>query len=98
MSKPRCDHGENGAQELFLDYFVGPPKWFRPRLRRLIGRDLITVKDRLGHGRFLPWIESELGMKERTVSSLVRGCRAQIWRRRRTAQRRAVVTTGDVLA
>lgn len=32
-----------------------------------IGRDLIGVKDRIGHGNFLPWIEAEFGMTDRTA-------------------------------
>lgn len=32
-----------------------------------IGRDLIAVKDSLPHGSFLPWIEAEFGMAERTA-------------------------------
>lgn len=40
----------------------------RLRLRRSaediieIGRDLLAIKDRIGHGNFLPWIEAEFGM------------------------------------
>lgn len=32
-----------------------------------IGRDLIRVKDLLGHGNFLPWIETEFGMSADTA-------------------------------
>jgi len=37
-----------------------------------IGRDLIAVKERLGHGNFLPWIEREFGMSEDTAQNLMR--------------------------
>lgn len=38
----------------------------RLQIRKLcgFGRDLIAVKARLQHGRFLPWIEAEFGMSE----------------------------------
>lgn len=36
-----------------------------------IGQDLIAVKDRLGHGRFLPWIEAEFGMTDRAARNLM---------------------------
>lgn len=32
-----------------------------------IGKDLIAVKEVLGHGHFLSWIEAEFGMSERTA-------------------------------
>lgn len=32
-----------------------------------IGRDLLAVKDRIGHGNFLPWIEAEFGMGQATA-------------------------------
>jgi hypothetical protein len=32
-----------------------------------IGRDLIRVKERLGHGNFLPWIDREFRMTEKTA-------------------------------
>lgn len=32
-----------------------------------IGKDLIAVKEKLPHGRFLPWIASEFEMEERTA-------------------------------
>lgn len=32
-----------------------------------IGRDLIEVKRTIGHGNFLPWIETEFGMNVRTA-------------------------------
>lgn len=32
-----------------------------------IGRDLMSVKDRIGHGNFLPWLEAEFGMADRTA-------------------------------
>lgn len=31
------------------------------------GRDLLTIKERLGHGNFLAWIEAEFGMNERSA-------------------------------
>jgi hypothetical protein len=33
-----------------------------------IGRELIAVKDRVGHGNFLPWIEREFRMSEDTAA------------------------------
>jgi hypothetical protein len=36
-----------------------------------IGRDLIAVKDRVGHGNFLPWIDREFGMTEDTAQRLM---------------------------
>ncbi len=36
-----------------------------------IGKDLMGVKDRLGHGEFLNWIEHEFGMTERTAQNLM---------------------------
>lgn len=32
-----------------------------------IGQDLITVKEKLPHGAFLPWIDAEFGMADRTA-------------------------------
>lgn len=32
-----------------------------------IGRDLLSVKERIGHGNFLPWIEAEFGMTDKTA-------------------------------
>jgi hypothetical protein len=32
-----------------------------------IGRELIAVKDRVGHGKFLPWIEREFGVTNKTA-------------------------------
>jgi hypothetical protein len=32
-----------------------------------IGRDLIEVKERVGHDKFLPWIEREFEMSEDTA-------------------------------
>jgi hypothetical protein len=32
-----------------------------------IGRDLIAVKQRLGHGNFLPWIDREFGMTDKSA-------------------------------
>lgn len=32
-----------------------------------IGRDLISVKESVGHGNFLPWIDAEFGMTYRTA-------------------------------
>ena len=37
-----------------------------------IGRDLISVKERLGHGQFLPWIEAEFGMGEHSARNFMR--------------------------
>ncbi|MCW5697332.1 MAG: DUF3102 domain-containing protein [Bauldia sp.] len=36
-----------------------------------IGRDLIEVKSRLGHGRFLGWIEAEFGMSDRAARNFM---------------------------
>lgn len=33
-----------------------------------IGRDLIAVKKRLGHGKFLAWIDAEFGMTKMTAA------------------------------
>jgi hypothetical protein len=33
-----------------------------------IGLDLIAVKDRVGHGKFLPWINDEFAMREDTAA------------------------------
>jgi Protein of unknown function (DUF3102) len=46
-----------------------------------IGRDLIAVKDRVGHGNFLPWIEREFGMSDDTAArfmNVARNMAAQI--------------------
>jgi hypothetical protein len=32
-----------------------------------VGRDLIATKKAVGHGNFLPWIEAEFGMSDRTA-------------------------------
>lgn len=37
-----------------------------------IGTDLVTVKERLPHGAFLPWIEAEFGMSEDTARNFMR--------------------------
>lgn len=50
----------------------------RVRLRRTaediveIGRELARVKDALPHGKFLPWIQSEFEMSERTAQNFIR--------------------------
>lgn len=36
-----------------------------------IGRDLIDVKARLGHGHFLKWIEAEFGMSQQAANNFV---------------------------
>jgi hypothetical protein len=36
-----------------------------------IGQDLIEVKEVLGHGRFLQWIDAEFGMKERSARNFM---------------------------
>lgn len=36
-----------------------------------IGSDLIAVKDRLGHGHFLKWIDAEFGMHENTARNFM---------------------------
>lgn len=36
-----------------------------------IGQDLISVKELLGHGNFLPWIKSEFGMSERSARNFM---------------------------
>lgn len=36
-----------------------------------IGRDLIAMKERLAHGQFLPWIEAEFGMTDRTARNFM---------------------------
>lgn len=47
------------------------------RLRRTaediieIGRDLTAMKEKLGHGQFLPWIEAEFDMSERYAQALM---------------------------
>ncbi|MEO5375091.1 MAG: DUF3102 domain-containing protein [Alphaproteobacteria bacterium] len=40
-----------------------------------IGRDLITVKEKLDHGQFLPWISKEFGMKEDMAQNFMRVAR-----------------------
>ncbi|MGG3810932.1 DUF3102 domain-containing protein [Methylorubrum rhodesianum] len=37
-----------------------------------IGRDLIRVKDLLGHGNFLPWIKDEFGMSKESALNFMR--------------------------
>jgi hypothetical protein len=37
-----------------------------------IGRDLIVIKSKVGHGNFLPWIEQEFGMSEDTAQNFMR--------------------------
>jgi hypothetical protein len=37
-----------------------------------IGQDLIEVKARLGHGQFLPWLQSEFGMSRQTSHDFMR--------------------------
>jgi hypothetical protein len=37
-----------------------------------IGRELIEVKERIGHGKFLPWIDREFGMSEWTARNFMR--------------------------
>lgn len=39
-----------------------------------VGRELIEQKKALGHGNFLPWIESEFGMSERVAQNYMRVC------------------------
>ena len=41
-----------------------------------IGRDLLSVKERIGHGNFLPWIEAEFGMSQPTASRFMNVARA----------------------
>lgn len=36
-----------------------------------IGRDLIAVKEKLGHGKFLRWIETEFRMSDHTASNIM---------------------------
>jgi hypothetical protein len=36
-----------------------------------IGRDLIAVKKRLGHGKFLPWIDREFKMTNKSAERLM---------------------------
>ena len=36
-----------------------------------IGRDVIAVETRTGHGNFLPWIEAESGMSRQTAGDFV---------------------------
>lgn len=33
------------------------------------GRDLISVKERLGHGNYLPWLRAEMGLEPRTAQN-----------------------------
>jgi hypothetical protein len=40
------------------------------------GRDLISIKERLGHGRFRAWLHAELGLSERTAQNYMRAARA----------------------
>lgn len=37
-----------------------------------IGQDLIAVKSKLGHGKFLPWLKSEFGMTDRHALNFMR--------------------------
>lgn len=37
-----------------------------------IGRDLIRVKELLGHGNFLPWIKDEFGMSTDSAQNFMR--------------------------
>ncbi|GAA0251870.1 hypothetical protein LNAOJCKE_3819 [Methylorubrum aminovorans] len=37
-----------------------------------IGRTLLRMRDRIDHGRFLPWAHSQLGMQPRTVQRFMR--------------------------
>lgn len=41
-----------------------------------IGRDLIAVKKKLGHGRFLPWIKTEFGMSDETARKFMQASEA----------------------
>ncbi len=36
-----------------------------------IGRELVAVKERLGHGHFLAWIEAEFGWSRRTATNMM---------------------------
>jgi hypothetical protein len=36
-----------------------------------IGRKLIVVKDRIGHGNFLPWIDLEFGMSDQSAANFM---------------------------
>lgn len=36
-----------------------------------IGRDLIAVKEAIGHGNFLPWIEAEFGMSDQSAANFM---------------------------
>lgn len=36
-----------------------------------IGRELIAVKDRVGHGNFLPWIDREFGMSDQSAANFM---------------------------
>jgi hypothetical protein len=78
----------SGAPAKAFDYSALPPdvaeaarkvaERIRARLRHTaeeivgIGRDLIETKEALGHGRFLPWIEAEFGMTDRTARNFMR--------------------------
>jgi hypothetical protein len=44
-----------------------------------IGRELIAVKDRVGHGNFLPWIEREFRMSEDTAARFMNAS-GVLWR------------------
>jgi hypothetical protein len=37
-----------------------------------IGRDLILIKEKVGHGNFLPWIDAEFGMSQPTALNFMR--------------------------
>lgn len=39
-----------------------------------IGKDLIAIKDRLGHGNFMAWCKAEFGWNERTARRYMRVC------------------------
>src|SRR5687768_6309412 len=36
------------------------------------GRDLLAIKEQLGHGQFLEWIQAEFGMTDRTAENYTR--------------------------
>lgn len=40
------------------------------------GRDLITVKEKMGHGRFGDWLRCEFGWSERTAQNYMNAARA----------------------
>lgn len=51
----------------------------RSRLRANIietGQDLMSIKDKLGHGKFGPWLKFYFGMSERTAQNLMRAADA----------------------